>query len=111
MARLKRLEALLVLLALAACNSAASAGRPVIRIGALYPTTGSLHHYGTAELRGAEIAVDLFNDRGGLHGRKVALDVANAPDVDAGWRNAYALARRGVPAIVGTYSSTISLAA
>jgi len=111
MARLKRFEALGLLLALAACTASASATRPTIRIGALYPTTGSLAHYGGEELRGVKIAVDLFNERGGLTGRKVALDVAPAPDVDTGWRNAYALARRGAPVILGTYSSTISLAA
>jgi len=111
MARLKRVQTLLLLIALAACTSAASASKPSIRIGALYPTTGVLSHYGSEELRGVEIAVDLFNARGGVEGRQVVLDVANAPDVDTGWQNAYALARRGAPVILGTYSSTISLAA
>ena len=111
MARLKRFCALpLLLVALAACTSAA-ASRQAIRIGAIYPTTGPLAHYGAEELRGVRIAVDLFNERGGVRGRKVVLDVADSPGVDAGWRNAYLMARRSVPVIIGTYSSTISLAA
>ena len=112
MARLTRALALPVLLAaLAACTSTASAAKPAIRIGALYPTTGALAHYGAEELRGAKIAVELFNERGGVRGRKVELDVADARDVDAAWRNAYAMARRGVPVMLGAYSSTIALAA
>jgi len=77
----------------------------------LYPQSGSLAHYGSEELRGVKAAVDLFNARGGLHGRDIALDVADAATVDAGWRDAYLLARRGRPVMLGTYSSTISLAA
>jgi branched-chain amino acid transport system substrate-binding protein len=111
MARLRRGLALqLLLAALAACTSAA-ASKPAIRIGALYPTAGVLGRYGAEELRGVKIAVELFNERGGVRGRKVELDVADARDVDVAWRNAYAMARRGVPAILGSYSSTISLAA
>src|SRR5438552_6307164 len=110
MARLKRAQALLFV-ALAACTAAVSAPKATIRIGALYPLSGSLAHYGNEELRGVKIAVDLFNARGGLRGQSIALDVADAPDVDNGWRDVYALARRRLPVIIGTYSSTISLAA
>jgi len=110
MARLKRTKALL-LVALAACTAASSAPRATIRLGAIYPLSGLLAHYGNEELRGAKVAVDLFNARGGLRGRDVVLDVADAPTVDSGWRDAYLLSRSGVPAIIGTYSSTISLAA
>lgn len=107
-----RLGRVALLVALAACTTATpgSKGGP-IKLGALYPTTGVLEHYGTEELRGVEIAVELFNARGGLRGRHVELVSANAPDIDAGWREAYRLAGDGVPVIIGSYSSTLSLAA
>ena len=111
MGRLTRTIALLLLGGLTACTAAFSAPRTPITIGALYPLSGPLAHYGTEELRGVQIATDAFNARGGVHGRRIALDVVDAPDVDRGWRESYLLARRGTPVIVGTYSSTISLAA
>jgi branched-chain amino acid transport system substrate-binding protein len=111
MARLTRAIVLLVLAALMACTAAFSSPRSPIRIGALYPLTGPLAHYGSEELRGVRIAVEAVNARRGIHGRPVALDVVDAPNIDRGWRNAYLLAGRGVAAIIGTYSSTISLAA
>jgi branched-chain amino acid transport system substrate-binding protein len=110
MARVTRARALL-LLTLAACTSAVSAAKPAIRIGALYPQAGPLAHYGSEELRGVRVAVDLFNARGGVRGRDVVLDVGKSDTVADAWRSAFLMARRGVPAILGTYSSTISLAA
>ena len=100
-----------LLLVLAACTSTVRSDASPIKLGTLYPTTGVLQHYGTEELRGVEIAVELFNSRGGLHGRPVELVSADAPDVDTGWREAHRLADEGVPVIIGSYSSTLSLAA
>ena len=96
-----------VLIALATANSQSNS---LIRIGALYPLTGPLAKYGNEELRGVKIAVQLVNTRGGINGRLVTLEIADAPDVAAGWRETYRLARKKVPAIIGTYSSTIALA-
>src|SRR5919109_1139882 len=96
-----------VLIALA---TALSQSKASIRLGALYPLTGPLAHYGNEELRGVKIAIQLVNTRGGIDGHVVTLDVADAPDVAAGWKQAYRLAKKGVPAILGTYSSTIALA-
>jgi branched-chain amino acid transport system substrate-binding protein len=100
-----------LLLALGACSSTQGTLPEPIRLGALYPLSGTQARYGTEELRGAQIAVELFNSRGGLRGRPVRLEVADAPDVDAAWRQAYRLARMKLPAIIGTYGSTLSLAA
>src|SRR5438552_904631 len=61
MARLKRAQALLFV-ALAACTAAVSAPKATIRIGALYPLSGSLAHYGNEELRGVTIAVVYEDD-------------------------------------------------
>lgn len=100
-----------LLLALAACTSAGPTESAPVRLGALYPMTGVLQHYGSEELRGVEIAVELFNSRGGLHERPIELVTADAPDVERGWQEAHRLADEGVPAIIGSYSSTLSLAA
>jgi branched-chain amino acid transport system substrate-binding protein len=105
-------RAALLLALLAACTSAArTTDRGPIRIGALYPMSGVLDRYGTEELRGVQIAVELFNARGGLDGRAIELVTADAPDIDTGWREAHRLANAGVPVIIGSYSSTLSLAA
>ena len=107
-----RLARAALLLALAACTSATRAASDApIRIGALYPMSGVLERYGNEELRGVEIAVELFNARGGLNGRRVELVTADAPDVDTGWKEAHRLAAQGVPVIIGSYSSTLSLTA
>ncbi|MEX2554198.1 MAG: ABC transporter substrate-binding protein [Actinomycetota bacterium] len=100
-----------LLLVLAACTSTVRSDPSPVKLGSLYPTTGVLQRFGTEELRGVEIAVELFNSRGGLRGRPVELVSADAPDIDAGWREAHRLADEGVPVIIGSYSSTLALAA
>lgn len=107
---MRRLRWILPVVALFALATAVSQGKATIRLGALYPLTGPLAHYGNEELRGVKIAVQLINARGGVDGHVVTLDIADAPDVEAGWKQSYRLARKGVPAIIGTYSSTIALA-
>lgn len=96
---------------LGACNVASEARPRPIRIGALYPLSGTQAPYGTEELHGAEIAVELFNARGGLRGRPVRLEIASAPSVDAAWRQAHRLAAEKLPAIIGSYGSTLAIAA
>jgi branched-chain amino acid transport system substrate-binding protein len=110
--RLQRTVLLLALVLLAGCfrgGGPASAGP--LRIGALYPLTGPQGPYGTDESRGVQIALDLFNARGGLNGRQVQLDLVDAPDVDVAWREAHRMVAAKVPAIIGTYGSTLSIAA
>jgi branched-chain amino acid transport system substrate-binding protein len=94
-----------------ACNVGASAREAPITIGALYPLTGAQASTGVQEMQGVKTAVELFNERGGVRGRAVQLNVVNAPDVETGWIQAHKLAATGVPAIIGAYGSTISLAA
>lgn len=98
-------------LVLTTCTGKPSNPREPIRLGALYPLSGPQGPYGSEELRGVETAVELFNARGGLRGRPVELEVESAPDIKTGWRMAHRLARSGIPAIIGSYGSTLSLAA
>jgi branched-chain amino acid transport system substrate-binding protein len=109
--RMRRLAGIVAMLAaLAACTSTSRAAQPPIRIGAFYPLSGVLQRFGTEEYRGVEIAVEMINSQGGVDGRKIELDVAEAPDLDTGWREAHRLVKDGVPVIIGSYGSTLALA-
>jgi branched-chain amino acid transport system substrate-binding protein len=96
---------LLVLLLLASACSPSS--DPVV-IGAIYPTGGGQGSGGIEEYRGVELAAELANLRGGLGGRPIELDLIPADSAEGGPPAVEALVARDVPAIVGTYGSTIS---
>ena len=106
---MRRVAALLALgLLTGACTHVSDA--PIV-LGALYPLRGTQGAYGTAEFRGVVTAVELFNARGGVDGRPIRLRAADTPDVDAAWEEAHRMARAGVRALIGSYGSTLSLAA
>ncbi len=81
-----------------------------IRIGAVFPLTGNAAGLAGQEQRGVQIAADMVNADGGIDGRRVELDVrdlesaADAPAVMA------ALKSDGVQAVIGAYSSDLSIA-
>jgi branched-chain amino acid transport system substrate-binding protein len=83
-----------------------------IRIGVLYPITGSLALLGEESWRGAEIARQLRNQKGGVAGRQVEFVRADVPDVNAAKSEAERLiSRENLKFLIGTYSSSLSLAA
>ena len=101
-------------LALAGCAAGATgapASPPPIRIGAVFPISGSAASLAGQELRGVQIATDLVNATGGVAGRRIELDVRDlesadqAPDVMASLRS------DGVSLVLGTYSSDLSVPA
>ena len=93
-------------------GSAAPAHAPTpIRIGALYPLTGSQAGGGREEFHGLQIAARLVTADGGVHGRPVTFVTANAPSADAAPAAVDALKRRGVSIVAGSYGSTISVPA
>ena len=113
LARRVPLHAALAVLPLTALlGMAAGCGGPApIRIGAVFPLGGSSAPLSREELAGVEIARDLVDQDGGVAGRPVELITADlerqaqaAPAVDG-------LRDQGVPAIIGAYSSTLSLPA
>ena len=94
------------------CLSTPVAALADIRIGALYPLSGSLALLGDESFRGLELAVAERNASGGLKGEPIKLLKADA--VDAG--QAVGAARRltsveNVTAVFGSYSSALSFAA
>jgi branched-chain amino acid transport system substrate-binding protein len=97
---------------LQACGNSDSgaAGGELLRIGAVYPLTGSQAD-GANELRGVQLAAQLVNQDGGVRGRQVAIVVENAPSADVATAAVDRLIDRGISVIVGTYGSTQSLTA
>ncbi|MBX6374298.1 MAG: ABC transporter substrate-binding protein [Acetobacteraceae bacterium] len=90
----------------------AGAAANELRLGALFPLSGSLALPGDESFRGVELAVEERNAQGGVLGRPIRLVKADAADP----AQAVAEARRlmgqeRVAAILGTHSSALSLAA
>jgi branched-chain amino acid transport system substrate-binding protein len=102
---LRPLALLLVLLLAAACTG--DPPKPV-RIGAIYPLSGTQDMGGIDELHGVQVAAELVNAEGGVAGRPVVLDQVDVPEADAAPGAIRALADRGVDLVLGSYGSTIS---
>ncbi len=99
------------LLAAISCTSAAPASRTVV-LGAIYPLTGPQAPGGREELGGVQAALQVARDRGLLVSRDVRLEVISATTPDAASRAVDRLIDEfHVPAIVGTYGSTLAEAA
>jgi branched-chain amino acid transport system substrate-binding protein len=92
----------------AASCASTGAGGPTVTLGAIYPTSGKQGPGGVDEERGAALAVDLANSKGGLHGQQIKLKLL---DVEAGSDARQAVDKlhaEGVQVMLGTYGSTIS---
>jgi branched-chain amino acid transport system substrate-binding protein len=82
------------------------------KVGALYPLTGGLAVLGNENFEGAQIAVDVINEQGGIVGRKVELVSGDASTPEKAQSEAERLLSiPGVQVITGTYSSGLSYAA
>lgn len=105
-----KLKALLT--ATAAMAALAGPAMADVKIGALYPFSGALALLGEESARGLEIAVDEINAGGGLRGEQIELLRGDAVDNNQAIGEARRLiSREGVAAIMGTYSSSRSIAA
>jgi len=102
---LRPLALLLVLPLLASCT--ADPPEPV-RVGAIYPLSGTQGMGGIDEYHGVRVAAELVNADGGIGGRPVVLDQVDVPEADAAPGAIKALADRGVDLVLGSYGSTIS---
>jgi branched-chain amino acid transport system substrate-binding protein len=92
--------------------SPVSAQQKPLRLGALYPFSGSLALLGDESYRGLEIAAEERNAAGGLKGMKIELVKGDAVDPNQAVGEARRLTSvEKVPGIFGTYSSSLSLAA
>ena len=85
-------------------------GNPV-KIGALMPMTGDLQAYGTADLRGPQLAAKQINEQGGVLGRQLDVvvgDTQTRPQagIDAAQK---LISVEGVYGIVGALSSGVTI--
>src|SRR5215216_210290 len=103
---LRPLALLLVLLLVAACTG--EPARPRVRVGAIYPLSGTQGMGGIDAYHGVRVAAELVNADGGVDGRPVVLDQVDVPEADAAPAAIEALAGRGVRLVLGSYGSTIS---
>ena len=103
-------------MALSACGSksgdsgdAKTEGGGTVKIGCVFPLSGTNALLGGESLRGAELAVDELNANGGLWGNQVELVIADAPDVTAGQTETERLITKDqLPLIFGSYSSGLA---
>ncbi|HYG72249.1 MAG TPA: ABC transporter substrate-binding protein [Actinomycetota bacterium] len=98
-------SALSVIALAGACTS--GDGDP-LRVGAIYPLSGTQGPGGVDEYRGVQVAVDLVNEDGGVEGRAVRLVPIDVPSGDAAPAAIDELDAQGVELVLGSYGSTIS---
>lgn len=103
---------ILISLSLVACGTGKSNNDGKVVLGVNFDLSGEGAQYGEAELKGVELAVELYNKNGGFNGEDVILQVADAKSVpEEAYRAQTKLAEDGVFAIVGaTVSATSALA-
>ena len=103
----RALVALLALTTLVVGSCTSSAPEP-IRVGAVYPLSGSQGPGGVDEFDGARLAVQLVNADGGVRGRPIELVPVDTPSADAAPGAIAQLHEDGVRLVLGSYGSTIS---
>lgn len=86
-----------------------SAGPPPLRIGAVFPLSGASAAAAHDEYLGAQLAGQLANADGGAGGRQIALDLRDVTSASAAQQAADSLRSDGVPAVIGAYSSALSI--
>ncbi len=95
-------------LALSGCTGSQPAAGPLV-LGAIYPLSGPQAPGGREELGGVQTALQIARERGVLGTRRVQLQVVSATTPDEARRAVDQLIDRyHVPAIVGTYGSTLA---
>src|SRR5579859_1880094 len=103
--------AVLVVIVAACGEPTPGANSNALVIGAIYPLTGPQASGGRDELAGVQAALQLAESSGALH-RQVQLRVIDAVTADAARAAVDRLVKQDhVPAILGTYGSTLSAAA
>jgi len=105
---IKKLAALAFCTALAGVACTRGEAPAEIRVGAVYPLSGSQGPGGIDEHRGIMLAADLANQDGGVDGRRIRLESVDTPGSDAAAAAVDQLHAAGVDLVLGSYGSTIS---
>ncbi len=83
-----------------------------MRIGVIYPVSGSMALLGEESFRGAEISRVMRNAKGGVAGKQIEYAFADIPDVSAAKSETERiLSQEKVQIMTGAYSSSLGLAA
>jgi branched-chain amino acid transport system substrate-binding protein len=98
-------------IAVVACTPAAVSQPPPLRIGAIFPLSGSTAGDAGDEYRGVTIAADMINAHGGVQGRSISLDVRSVTSTTEIAAAVESLKSDGVPVVIGAYSSQLSIPA
>src|SRR5213080_123793 len=113
MARLSVSSMLVVVLAICAASPTSAQPAEPIKIGVIEPLSGPVAASGNYIRMGAEIARDWINARGGVLGRKVELVIEDnkSDPKEAASAAEKLIVRDKVPAIMGAWGSSMTLAA
>jgi branched-chain amino acid transport system substrate-binding protein len=107
--------AALVLCTLASASLAGACGvvhnTELLRIGAIFPLSGSAEELATDEYLGAQIAAQMQNIQGGVEGRQISLDVRDVESTNGVQPAVDSLRRDQVSVVIGAYSSSLSIPA
>ncbi|MFI5259862.1 MAG: ABC transporter substrate-binding protein [Candidatus Limnocylindrales bacterium] len=97
----------------AGCSTAAAApasSSPGLHIGVVLPLSGMPAQLAGQERLGIELAADLTNADGGIHGRQIALDVHDLSDTSQAAAVVAEIKADGASVVVGSYASDLSMA-
>ncbi len=82
-----------------------------IRLGALYPRSGSNSYLGEEAWRGVELAMRVQNAKGGINGKEIKITLADAPDIQTGVSEVERLiSKEGLKVVMGTFTSGVAYA-
>jgi branched-chain amino acid transport system substrate-binding protein len=93
----------------AAVPATSSPGSPV-RVGVVLPLSGMPAELAGQERLGIQLAADLVNADGGVHGQRLVLDVRDLSDSTQAATVVAQLKAEGAPVVVGSYASDLSMA-
>ena len=105
---MRRMLALLAAAALTLIACSSSPGGETIRVGAIYPLSGSQAQGGIDEHRGVLLAAELVNADGGVEGRTIEIVSTDVPAAEAAPGAIEGLGADGIEVVIGSYGSTIS---
>src|ERR1700681_1817993 len=103
--------ALIVPLLAGACASVAASAPTPLRIGAIFPLSGSEAPGSTDEYLGVTLAAQMVNASGGVGGRRISLDTRDVETQGQIPAAVSSLRNDGVPVVIGAYSSQLSIPA
>jgi branched-chain amino acid transport system substrate-binding protein len=101
--------ALVLASGLAGCGG--SSKGPAIRLGLLYPTSGSQGVQGTEEERGVLLAAQWANSHGGVNGKRIDLSTTPLDRPEQVPAAMAAFAQQGISVVLGSHGSTFSAVA